>query len=246
MRNTPYGDFSIKYYLSAKIHPMRSNIASVLWTAIALSLCNPAHAQQRPYVVTALRDTVYVDKISLTDEKVKTRTGGVKKTYDVAEITAFYDSGEHKNYERIPNPEFGKTKAPESDRYDYRQQERSHIDAYNSRIRYKFVHRLTDGKVKLFKEGKAYYTMDPQGVAAPGYDNTTYYIAIPDARPERIDHEGELELTASVYTVLRMYLHGNNDIRQRLDQLYASRPKATQAQIVALIGDYNEWFRMVK
>ena len=115
---------------------------------------------------------------------------------------SYYISKENKHYERVKNPQADKLKAKQIDRYDYRAIETAHIDDYEKRIEYKFFHRLTVGKVKLFKKAvplpaSAYRH---QGNFSSSYEDVTYYISIYDSK---------LELSINTHKYLSIYLLPN-------------------------------------
>ncbi len=215
------------------------------------SYCN---AQTSDFIVTKSLDTIYVDRISLTDSKVKTETNGKKVKYNIDEIISYYIFKENKYYERVKNPSIDKIKAKQISRYDYRELERIHLDDYEKRIEYKFFHRLTNGKVKLFTEGLVYtFTPSPgnRPVGPPDIlNNKSYYISIYDSKLELIDYkadleffnnQGKLKLTKDVYELLKVYLYGNVEIENKLDQLFLLKPVAKEEQIIDLINEYNIW-----
>ena len=210
-------------------------------TLIATVLCSYCNAQQSDFIVTKSLDTIYVEKVTTTDDKVKTITNGKKVKYNIDEIISYYDSKENKHYERVKNPLVDKIKAKEVDRYDYRALETAHIDDYKKRVEYKFFHRVTVGKVKLFKNvvliaasGNAY-----QGTFYSSQEDITYYISIYDSKLEVINQKNKLELTDELYELLKVYLHGNEDIDKKLEKLYASKLMVKEAQIIDLINEYN-------
>ena len=109
------------------------------------------NAQKSDFIVTTSFDTIYVDKINLTDFNIKTKTADKKKTYNKDAIISYYNFSEKKYYERITN-QIEKKEFKESDRYDYKRMENLHIEEYENRLKYKFIQRLTEGKIKLFCE----------------------------------------------------------------------------------------------
>jgi hypothetical protein len=217
-------------------------------TLITLVLCSYCHAQQSDFIVTNSLDTIYVEKISTTDDKVKTVLNGKKNKYNMDEIISYYISTDNKHYERVKNPLADKLKAKQIDRYDYRALETAHIDEYEKRIEYKYFHRLTEGKVKLFKKvvtfpasGDAYH-----GNFQSSYDDVTYYISIYDSKLELINPNQGLELTEEFYELLKIYLHGIDEIQNKLEKLFLSKPKANKKQIIDLINEYNSWVETKK
>jgi hypothetical protein len=209
------------------------------------SYCN---AQTSDFIVTKSFDTIYVEKVSSTDDKVKTITNGKKVKYNIDEIISYYVLKENKHYERVKNPLVDKIKAKQIDRYDYRALERAHIDDYEKRVEYKFYHRLTVGKVNLFKNvvilpasGNAH-----QGNFYSSYEDITYYISIYDSKLELINQKAALELTDELYELLKIYLHGNEYIDKKLEKLFSSKPIAKETQIINLINEYNIWVERKK
>ena len=210
---------------------------------LLLVLCSYCNAQTSDFIVTNSFDTISVEKVSVTDHNVKTVINGKKNKYNIDEIISYYISKENKNYERVKNPQADKIKAKQIDRYDYRALETAHIDDYEKRIEYKFFHRLTDGKVKLFKKvvtlpasGDAYH-----GNFQSSYKDVTYYISVYDSKLELINERQGLELTEELYELLKVYLYGNDEIGNKLEKLFLSKPKANEEQIIDLINEYNRW-----
>lgn len=218
------------------------------------------NAQKSDFIVTTSFDTIFVDKINLTDFKIKTKTADKKKTYNKDAIISYYNFSEKNYYERITN-QIEKKEFKESDRYDYKRMENLHIEEYENRIKYKFIQRLTEGKIKLFcevlKEAYAGSGMPggPNYFPASQYENKIYYIATYDSKLELINNKAELklfnnsvdlELNNEVYQILRIYLYGNNEIRSKLDNLYTSKPIANEKQIIDLINDFNIWVKSNK
>jgi hypothetical protein len=221
-------------------------------TLLAILICSYCNAQTSDFIVSASQDTIYVDKINLTDFEVKTKTGDKKKKYKADEIISYYISEENKHYERI-SPE--KKEHKEADKYD-RRNENLYSDEYESRIKYKFIQRLTEGKIKLFAEifrGASPGTGSPgqAGFVPPApYENKIYYISIYDSKLELIknkaalkifDFSKGLELNKEVYEILKIYLYGNNEINVKLNNLFISKPIAKEKQIIDLINEYNIW-----
>lgn len=228
---------------------MKNGILSII-NLTAILICSYCNAQITDFIVTTSFDTIRVDHVSLTDDKVKTKTNGKKEKYNLDQIISFYDRGENRHYERVKNPSIAKIKAKQTDRYDYQALEREHVDDYEKSIEYKFFQRLTRGKVKLFTNGLIYSVLNgapsPSDFMSSTYNNKSYYISIDDAKLELIKENGNLELTEDVYEVLKIYLHGNDGIRKQLDKLYLLKPHAEEKQIIDLINDYNVWAASVK
>ncbi len=227
---------------------------------ITLLMFLKINAQKSDFIVTASFDTIYVDKINLTDFKVKTKTGDKKKNYNNDEIISYYNSLENMYYERITN-QIEKKEFKESDRYDYKRMENLHIEEYENRLKYKFIQRLTEGKIKLFCEVSKQTFL---GTGIPGgpnyspashYENKVYYISIYDSKLELINNKAELklfnnsvdlELNKEVYEILKIYLYENNEISIKLDNLFKEKPIAKERQIVDLVNDYNIWVKSNK
>ena len=66
-------------------------------TLIATVLCSYCNAQQSDFIVTKSLDTIYVEKVSTTDDKVKTIANGKKVKYNIDEIISYYDAKENKH-----------------------------------------------------------------------------------------------------------------------------------------------------
>ncbi len=244
---------------------------------IAILICSYCNAQTSDFIVTTSQDTIYVDMINLTDFEVKTKTADKKKKYPVDDIISYYISKENKHYERI-TLEKKVLKAP--DKYDYKRNEDLYLEDYKNTIKYKFIQRLTVGKVKLFTEvivdggigspgQPGAISIRSSGYAAPtssispalpgtmGAPHKTeiYYISIYDSKLELINDKAKfklfdfskgLELNEEVYEILKIYLYGNNDINTKLNQLFMSKPKAKEKQIIDLINEYNAWVKSIK
>lgn len=202
-------------------------------------------AQKSDFIVTTAFDTIHVDKITLTDFKVKTKTAEKKKNYTIEEVISYYVSDENSHYERVRNPT-EKKELPKVNRYDYKRLESVHIEEYNNRIKYKFFQRLTDGKVKLFCEVLKEAAVGAGMPYQPSYyveENQVYYLSIYDAKLELIKFKGEFELNDELYEILKEYLHGNDKIQSKLESLHGAVPRANKKQIVALINAYNVWVK---
>lgn len=207
----------------------------ILMTIMICSYCN---AQTSDFIVTTSNDTIYVDKITLTDFEIKTKKAKKKKKYNLDLINSFYLSKEKKYFERIL---LEKKEIKDTDKYDYRRNENLYLEEYQSRIKYKFIERLTTGKVKLFIE-----ILNEPALGTPNQPNfiTTskneiYYISIYDSKLELIKTFGKLKLTKDVYELLKLYLHGDDEITKKLDQLMLLNPIANKEQIINLINEYN-------
>jgi hypothetical protein len=74
------------------------------------------YGQKSDYVVTKSLDTIYVDGISITDFKVKTKLANVKKQYAIDEIKSYFIAADQKHFERVDNT-FEKKEATKIDKY---------------------------------------------------------------------------------------------------------------------------------
>lgn len=211
------------------------------------------YSQSSDYIVTSTYDTIYVDRIDVTDFKVKTKKSDQKKKYNIEDIISYYISKENKYYERTAN-QIEKKEPKELDRYDYKRMENLHLEEYGNRMKYKFIQRLTTGKIKLFCE-EIKQTMLGSGI--PGSSNyidssyyaaKNYFISIGDSKLESINYKPklkfiknslDLELNEEVYEILKIYLYGNNEITVKLDNLFVTKPIAKEKQIIDLINEYN-------
>ncbi len=223
-------------------------------TLLTLLFCSYCGAQTSDFIVTTAHDTIYVDKVTVTDFGVKTKVAGNKKKYQVDEIIGYYIVQKNEYYERIP-VEKKERKAP--DRYDYQRNENFYLEQYKNDKQYKFIQRLTQGKVKLFCEVEILSSVGMAGQAgylAPS-EKRMYYIAIYDSKLEPITKESNfklfdfshgLTLNTAVYEVLKLYLYGNEDIAVKLDNLFNSKPIAKEKQIIELINEYNLWVKSNK
>jgi len=225
------------------------------------------YSQSSDFIVTSAYDTIYVDRIDLTDYKVKTKKANQKKKYNIEEIISYYISKENKYYERITN-QLEKEEQKELDRYDYRRIENLHIEEYENRIKYKFIQRLTNGKVKLFCEelnvtfvGNGRILGEPNYIPSSHYEpsshyvNKKYYISIYDSKLEKINYKPgikffknsvDIELNEDVYEILKIYLYENSEITNKLDNLFVTKPIANEIQIIDLINEYNIWAKTKK
>jgi hypothetical protein len=207
-------------------------------TLTAILICSYCNAQTSDFIVTTSQDTIFVDKINLTDFEVKTKKADKKKNYNFDLINSYYLSKEKKFYERIL---LEKKELKETDKYDYRRNENLYLEEYKNRIKYKFIERLTVGKVKLFTEvlNEAAIGLPNQpGFIAP-QKNEIYYISISDSKLELIKTSGTLKLTKDVYELLKVYLNSDDEITKKLDQLLLLNPKANKEQIINLVNEYN-------
>lgn len=236
---------------------------------ITILICSNCYSQKSYFIVTKSYDTIYVDKIILTDNELKTKTNGKKEKFNLNEIISFYDREENRHYERVKNPLKEKIQAQKIDRYDYRELENSYINDYEKRIEYNFFQRLTDGKVKLFTEGSIYRFLNSTPSSSNymsatqinginndrTYNAKSYYLTIYDAKLELIYDaklnvnsdwkskftydDGNLKLTKEVFEILKIYLYGKDEITIKLDNLFSTKPIAKEKQIIDLINEYN-------
>ena len=212
-------------------------------TLLVILICSYCNAQKSDFIVTTSQDTIYVDKINLTDFEVKTKTDDKKKKYKTDEVISYYKSKENIYYERIP---LEKKEVKEPDKYDYYRNENSYLEDYKKAIKYKFIQRLTVGKIKLFAED--FYQ---GGVGIPGQfgyiapqKNKNYYISLYDSKLELIHNN--VEFNKEFYEILKIYLYGNNEINLKLDNLFISKAIAKEKQIIDLINEYNTWAKSNK
>lgn len=209
------------------------------------------YSQSSDFIVTSAYDTIYVDKIDLTDFKVKTKKSNQKKKYNIEDIISYYISKENKYYERI-TIQIEKKEFKELDRYDYKRIENLHIEDYVNRINYKFYQRLTIGKVKLFCEEINQTFVGSGNPSSTNYIPTSqfeaknYYISIDDSKLELIKYKPkffknslDLELNEEVYELIKIYLYGKSEITMKLDNLFVTKPIAKEKQIIDLINEYN-------
>mgnify|MGYP006956451215 CR=1 FL=1 len=214
---------------------------------------NSQSSENRDFIVTSAKDTIYVDKIKNKYDKIIVKKDKKRTKYSFEKIMSYYVSKNSEYYEKVISPFIVEqdTYDADSDRYDYRKREMSFLKGKvaNNNVSYTFLRRLTTGKVKLFSHtiNQSGGLMSPTNpFPTPGYSNTSYFIAIHDSKPEPITSNNELKLKNDVYNILKIYLHGNNEIKKRLDNLYLSKPKAKKKQIVNLIIDYNKWVESKK
>ncbi len=200
-------------------------------------------AQISSFIVTTSHDTINVDKINLYDFEIKTKTAGKKKRYNTDEVISYYVFEENQHYQRIT---LEKKEPKPIDRYDYKRNEDLYLEQYKNRIRYKFIPRLTAGKVKLFVEASTLYTgahtAGGSPAAAPiALRNQTFYISVNDSRLEKLSDDITLKLTREVADLLKIYLYGNEKISRELNRLSALTPAPGQQEIVDLVNEYNAW-----
>ncbi|MDN3677102.1 hypothetical protein QWY90_07230 [Flavobacterium paronense] len=239
-------------------------------TLLALLICSFCTAQKSDFIVTTANDTLYVDKITVSDFEIKTKFFDEKKKYKVDDIISYYIAKKKEHYVRIP-VEKKEVKTP--DRYDYKRNENLYLEKYEVVKQYKYIQRLTEGKVKLFCEviknsppvgnglgngfGNGVGNGFGNGNGAGFYtaENSTYYIGIYDSKLEVIkdkkffkffDFSKGIELNESVYEILKTYLYGNNEISFKLDTLFVTKPIAKEKQIIDLINEYNVWAKSNK
>ena len=83
-----------------------------------------------------------------------------------------------------------------------------------------FILRLTNGKVKIFKYSNS------SGIA--------YYISILDSKLEVLTDGGKLRLNNNTYNILKLYLHSNEEIVQKLNKMFLSHKKQNEESIIKL------------
>jgi len=209
----------------------------------------------RDFIVTSAGDTIYVDKIKKKNDKIIVKKDKKKTKYSAEKIQSYYLSKKNEYYEKVISPFVVKDNSydSKSDRYDYRKREMSFLKEKvdNNRVNYTFLQRLTNGKVKLFS-----YTIKQAGgvitpsnpIPTPGNSDTSYYIAVYDSKPERIELDSFFgnKLKYEAYSVLRLYLNENKEILSKLDSLYQSKHKGMIKRILEIINEYNRWLELKK
>lgn len=212
------------------------------------------YAQKSDFIVTKTNDTIYVDKIKKKNDKIIVKKDKKKTKYSSEEIQSYYLSKENEYYEKTISPFVVKDDSydPKSDRYDYRKREMSFLKEKvdNNRVSYTFLKRLTNGKVKLF----SYTIKQSRGLMTPSNPNpitgsdTSYFIALYDSKPERIELDSFFgnKLKYEAYSVLRLYLNENKEILSKLNSLYQSKHKGMIKRILEIINEYNRWLELKK
>lgn len=194
--------------------------------------CYTATAQRSYFIVKKTGDTVYVEKVTLKYDVIKVKNYSEKTKYTYDEITSFYDYDKKYHYEKV---KFPYKKTLEESRSEF------------------FLIRLTNGKVKLYLNDGISYASSYNSLSglqtAPGLPgiissrNSTYYIAIYDAKPELISEDEPLKLTSEVYEILKVYLYGNSEIEKKLEQLSNEKPLVKKEKIINIINEYNAWVK---
>jgi hypothetical protein len=200
----------------------------ILKYLIIIASINYSFAQKTDFIVKSNNDTINVDKINLKFDFIKVKINGKKKKYDFTEIKSFYDSKKKFHYEKAPSP------------FEI------HKEYTNGKF---FLHRLTNGKVKLFNYYKRGQSIGGIPTSIPGlslsFNNSknSYYIAIYDSKLELLNTNRNLKLTKDIYEILKIYLYGNNEIKHRLDKLFLSKPIVKEEKIIDLVNEYNIWVK---
>ena len=201
---------------------------SMLKYLIIIVSVNYSIAQKTDFIVKSNNDTIYVDKINLKFDFIKVKVNGENKKYGFTEIKSFYDSKKKFHYEKAPSP------------FEI------HKEYTDGKF---FLHRLTNGKVKLFNYYVKGQSIGNIPTSIPGlsvsFNNSkdSNYIAINDSKLELINSNRNLKLTKEVYEILKAYLYGNNEIENRLDKLFLSNPIAKEESIIDLVNEYNIWVK---
>jgi hypothetical protein len=199
---------------------MKKIIFKHLVIAILFSYYN-SYSQNSNFVVTELNDTINVEKFNIKAKEIKVKLdNGEKKNFSYEEIKALYDSKKNKYFQKI-QPAL--VEYPE----------------YSGTVF--FAERLTDGKVKIFNaiiSHNLHY-----GGSVSGNRYSSFYIGIYDSKPELINNEWYLTLTKDVYKILKLYLHSNEAIQKKLDDLFflKEEDKEIGKKIIDLVNEYNEW-----
>ena len=203
------------------IVPMKNSFIKNLVLVLLLSSSPSSYAQKSSYIVTGSNDTIYVEKFNITIKEIRTKLNtGEKKTFAIDNLKFLYNSKKKKKYRKI---------APAFVEY-----------SKNSGTVF-FAEQLTEGKVKIFRAEISH----SHTILKPADYNKycSYYIAIHDYPPELIHHEWDLKLTKDVYKLLKLYLHSNENIAKKLDDLFFLKEEdpEIEAKIIALVNEYNRW-----
>lgn len=188
---------------------------------VILLICYNSYSQESSYVVTKLEDTIYVEKINIKAKQIKvTLENGEKKKFTYEEIKSLYNSKEKVHFQKIEPAVDTNTK-------------------YSGKVF--FAKRLTEGKVKIFNAiigHNIHY-----GGSIYGNNYSSFYIGIYDAKLELINNEWDLKLTKDVYKLLKLYLHSNEVIQKKLDDLFFlnEEDNEMQSKIIDLVNEYNKW-----
>jgi hypothetical protein len=199
---------------------MKRIILKYLLVIILLSYHN-SYSQNSSFIVTELNDTIYVEKFNIKAKSIKVKLdNGDKKKFSYEEIKSLFNSKKKQYFQKI-EPAF----------VEYSE--------YSGTVF--FAERLTNGKVKIFNaivRHNIHY-----GGNAYGNKYSSYYIGIYDSKPELINNEWDLKLTKDVYKILKLYLHSNETIQKKLDDLFFLKEEDTEIdkKIIDLVNEYNEW-----
>ena len=203
---------------------------SVLKYVIALFVmhCFVANSQKNSFIVTTTNDTIYVDKVVLKEDKIKVTDNDVTKKYNYDALKSFYTAKDMKHFEKVISP-------PSDNAY---------IKKVYFKNDYYFLHRLTEGKVKLFSfsvKGLVMSAASPHMSAPFSFSDDLYFISIYDSKLEPIGDHFKLKLTKEVFDILSVYLYGNDEITKELHDLYNTKPTPAKKEIIDLINKYNVW-----
>jgi hypothetical protein len=192
---------------------------------ILLYLCYPnSYGQKSSFIVTEANDTINVERFTIKTDKIKAKLEGNWSQYTYDEVKSLYNAKEQKHFQKIA-PAF--------------------VEYSKSSGTVFFAHRLTDGKVKIYNAilNNPYY-----GGKLINNNYSSFYIGIYDAKPELICHEWDLKLTKDVYKLLKLYLHSNDEIQKKLDDLFFSKEDENEktAKIIDLVTEYNTWVAATK
>lgn len=182
---------------------------------------NNSYSQKSSFVITELNDTIYVEKFNIKKKEIKVKLdNGEEKKFSYKEIKELYELKKNKYFQKI-QPAL--VEYPE----------------YSGTVF--FAERLTDGKIKIFNaiiSHNLHY-----GGSVTGNRYSSFYIGIYDSKPELINNEWDLKLTKDVYKILKLYLHSNEAIQKKLDDLFFLKEEDNEIgkKIIDLVNEYNEW-----
>ena len=182
--------------------------------------CFSSYSQNSSFIVTNSNDTVYVKKFSIKSKNIKVKLqNGKKKRFSYNDVKSLYNAKKKMDFQKI-KPAF----------VEYSEHSGTVF----------FAEKLTKGKIRIYNAiinhnlhfaGNAY-----------GNQYSSYYIGIYDSKPELINREWDLKLTKDVYKILKLYLHSNNGIQKKLDDLFFSteEDEEIESKIIDLVNEYNE------
>ena len=186
------------------------------------------NAQKTSYVVTTTNDTVFVDKVSILNNKVKTVLEKNRKTYTYDQLIGIYDFKKEQHFEKI-SPAFVEYKGISGNTF--------------------FAERLTKGKVKIYKhltnQGRYLPIGNQGGMAFSRNSFFSYYIGIEGSRPELLCYN-ELQLAKEEYKILKLYLHSNDNFQKELENLFFAEKKEKENSVIELVNNYNQWAALEK